>query len=646
MVEHLDEGAILQFMTKVNGELRTSPTVKVQVLEIKWNEKGRFDLIISDGANRCRSVLAPKHTQQIREGKIIQNSVVELTGYIIMKAQSHDGHFVVMIKELSVVQLQCVQIGSPSPLPAFYSQGAPSTPAPTPTCLVPESALAPASVPHSNEELSGQTAFIVSGAEGNELKLWDLGTGDVSSVLVEHRASTAIHSMSLSSDGRRLFLATMGMLKVVDAQNGETIYLCDTKSPICCAALSEDCTKAICGHWDPKSKGRHGPFLQHWDLRKGEVIRELYAKRKVNAVVLFASGTRCLTGSCDHFARLYDVFTGEVLQKVDAREEVKSVAVSRDGTHAIIGTCGTSRNLKVYAIGTDKLERVPVQLQGHTGPVESVALSPCARFAVSGGADNKAIVWQVAEGNRIVTVSLGKGGVKSISMSADSTLAMCGSHDGSLTILDVISGGVLCSFQEPSFGADKASQCRRCVALLPSSTSPTFRRSMSASSSSSSNSSFSSSASANARASSANNTSSPPSGDDADGYDTDDLRSSPPGARSAKRRKIKNEATGASSLSSSAAAAANSASAGTSARCSVSPSANGDLHSPRSEQERDNQTQVVPTQLLQKILEELQQQRAAQQQQRAATNLVEAQNKRILGMLSTREAHHSVVDLS
>ena len=90
-----------------------------QVLEIKWNEKGRFDLIISDGANRCRSVLAPKHTQQIREGKIIQNSVVELTGYIIMKAQSHDGHFVVMIKELSVVQLQCVQIGSPSPLPDF-----------------------------------------------------------------------------------------------------------------------------------------------------------------------------------------------------------------------------------------------------------------------------------------------------------------------------------------------------------------------------------------------------------------------------------------------------------------------------------------------------------------------------------------------
>ena len=73
-----------------------------------------------------------------------------------------------------------------------------------------------------------------------------------------------------------------------------------------------------------------------WDL-DGEVLERKLYDGAVNAVAVFADGSRVAIACDDGAARVYEVASGRLLRALRAPGSLKSVAVSPDGTRLAAG---------------------------------------------------------------------------------------------------------------------------------------------------------------------------------------------------------------------------------------------------------------------------------------------------------------------
>ena len=79
-------------------------------------------------------------------------------------------------------------------------------------------------------------------------------------------------------------------------------------------------------------------------------------------------------------------------------------------------------------------------LEGHTGDVNSVAISPDGEHVVSGSDDETIRIWNVATG-KMIHKALSRGGaVYSVSFSHDGHLLVAGVNSGEVQIWDVMTG--------------------------------------------------------------------------------------------------------------------------------------------------------------------------------------------------------------
>jgi WD40 repeat protein len=70
-------------------------------------------------------------------------------------------------------------------------------------------------------------------------------------------------------------------------------------------------------------------------------------------------------------------------------KSVDSVAISPDGRFALSGS--EDKTLRLWELSTGRCIRI---MEGHTNDVNSVAISPDGRFALSGSGDNTIRLWE------------------------------------------------------------------------------------------------------------------------------------------------------------------------------------------------------------------------------------------------------------
>ena len=101
-------------------------------------------------------------------------------------------------------------------------------------------------------------------------------------------------------------------------------------------------------------------------------------------------GTRIVTGSGDHTAKVWDAQTGrELLTLKGHTDAVWSAAFSPDGTRIVTGS--GDHTAKVWNAQTG---RELLTLKGHTDAVGSAAFSPDGRRIVTASFDHTAKVWE------------------------------------------------------------------------------------------------------------------------------------------------------------------------------------------------------------------------------------------------------------
>jgi WD40 repeat protein len=79
-------------------------------------------------------------------------------------------------------------------------------------------------------------------------------------------------------------------------------------------------------------------------------------------------------------------------------------------------------------------------LQGHTGAVWTVAISPNGRFLASGGDDQTIRLWDLQTGHCLHILGEHTGWVRSVIFSSDGEILFSGSDDRAIKLWDVQAG--------------------------------------------------------------------------------------------------------------------------------------------------------------------------------------------------------------
>ncbi|KAF8105894.1 hypothetical protein N665_0152s0029 [Sinapis alba] len=172
----------------------------------------------------------------------------------------------------------------------------------------------------------------------------------------------------------------------------------------------------------------------------------------VEDVVLSSDGQFALSGSCDGDLRLWDLATGvstrrfvghtkDALSVVFSTDNHQIVSASRDGTIKLWNTLGECK----YTIGSD-------QGDGHKKWVSCVRFSPntLVPTIVSASWDHTVKVWNLQNCELMNTLAGHSGYLNTVAVSPDGSLCASGGKDGAILLWDLAEGEKLYSLEAGS----------------------------------------------------------------------------------------------------------------------------------------------------------------------------------------------------
>ena len=146
-----------------------------------------------------------------------------------------------------------------------------------------------------------------------------------------------------------------------------------------------------------------------------------------------------LLANGDHALHVWDIQSGKCLRALEGHSgQVNSVRISPDGRCMISGS--NDMTLRVWDLETGCCMHT---LTGHGSAVETVFMSPDGRRAVSGSHDNTLRVWDLDTGHCLHIIEGHSGLVTSIGVSPDGRYVVSGSGDKSLGVWDLETGQCL-----------------------------------------------------------------------------------------------------------------------------------------------------------------------------------------------------------
>lgn len=163
--------------------------------------------------------------------------------------------------------------------------------------------------------------------------------------------------------------------------------------------LSTDGQFALSGSWDKT--------LRLWDLHTGQTTRQFTGHTNdVLSVAFSADNRQIVSGSRDKTIKLWNTLgvCKYTIQEDGHTEWVSCVRFSPNTSNPIIVSAGWDRIVKVWNLTNCKLK---TDHFGHTGYVNTVAVSPDGSLCASGGKDGQAMLWDLNEGKHLYTLDSG-----------------------------------------------------------------------------------------------------------------------------------------------------------------------------------------------------------------------------------------------
>jgi WD40 repeat protein len=216
------------------------------------------------------------------------------------------------------------------------------------------------------------------------------------------------------------------------------------QSGIWAAAITPDGQRAVFGC---------GGAVQVWDMISAKcqftfVDKLPYGSGGVNALALTPDGSQVVSSS-DGNLFVWNVYDGRCIQTYQGKDVVSAVAFTPDGRLFVSSIRGDYDNrpdsfLRVWDINSGKCSQT---LEGHLDGVNSLAITPDGKYAVSGGGgvnhDYSIRIWEIKTGQCIHALEGHTDQITSLAVSSDGMRVFSISNDRTLRIWDIKSGTCL-----------------------------------------------------------------------------------------------------------------------------------------------------------------------------------------------------------
>jgi WD40 repeat protein len=150
-----------------------------------------------------------------------------------------------------------------------------------------------------------------------------------------------------------------------------------------------------------------------------------------------ASSRSFITAACQSCSGCGKMWPPELMQLQGHDGPVNSVAFSRDGSKIISGS--SDKTIRVWDASTG-IEMLP-PLRGHNGWILSVAFSPDGSKIISGSDDKTIRVWDASTGAEMLPPLRGHDHwIRSVAFSPDGSKIISGSDDKTIRVWDASTG--------------------------------------------------------------------------------------------------------------------------------------------------------------------------------------------------------------
>jgi len=194
--------------------------------------------------------------------------------------------------------------------------------------------------------------------------------------------------------------------------------------------ISSDGQFALSSSWDTT--------LRLWDLVNARTTRRFLGHTKdVLSVAFSADNRQIVSGSRDKTIKLWNTL-GECKYTIDEQQAdahtdwVSCVRFSPNTQIPIIVSAGWDRMVKVWNLSDCRLRN---NLKGHTGYINTVAVSPDGSLCASGGKDTTAMLWDLNEGKHLYSLD-GEDIINALAFSP-TRYWLCAGTDSGIIIWDL-----------------------------------------------------------------------------------------------------------------------------------------------------------------------------------------------------------------
>jgi WD40 repeat protein len=286
---------------------------------------------------------------------------------------------------------------------------------------------------------------IVSGSEDKTIRVWEWKSGQCLHVLEGHTGS--ITCVNLTPDNQRIVsLSEDQSLRIWDPENGKCLRTIEGHTDgVTCVSLTPDGKNLITGSDHSISAGIDDS-LRVWDLEDGrclQILKGFSTTRGISCIFVTPDGQNALIGvKGSSKLQIWDLKCCKRLQILEI-PQAELISGSKDLL------CVSSNNQRVVAGYADSKLRVwdlisgkcLKTLEGHSGPVNGVSLTPDGRRAVSGGGYDRTIrVWDLETGQCSRILEGHTGDIMGVNLTPNGSRVVSSSYDGTLRVWNIESG--------------------------------------------------------------------------------------------------------------------------------------------------------------------------------------------------------------